>query len=308
MSESRHDPRPVGMSEIQVVVVAAERRNSPLVLVAVLGIVLVGVLWIAALGRVLSGESVVTGTALAVGETAEEYPRPGSVSLSDIAANPLLAPGAPLAAVDCALPELGTDPGELDAYYRIGIGCLDRAWEPVLTGAGLRFASPRLNIDDQPRAKCGFTPSEDEATAFYCDRDRTIYLPRGRLLRDAGEDSAYHLAVLAHEYGHHVQALSGILRASANREAGADENEFLELSRRAELQANCFAGLFFAAVGGQGGVDAGLAEESVRSFEDTSGADSHGTPANQARWARAGFDGNSTASCDTWSVPASEVG
>ncbi|MGQ0838700.1 neutral zinc metallopeptidase [Actinokineospora sp.] len=305
------DYRQLYLSRVEVVTVEQrEQRNSPLVLVAVLGMVLVGVLAIALVGKATSGglTTTVQGTPLAVGEQGG----PGRSSaeprtLSQIAANPLLTPGAPLAAVDCALPALGTEAAELDAYYRVGIGCLDQAWRPVLTAAGLPFGSPGLNIDDRPRSKCGFAPAKDEATAFYCERDKVIYMPRERLIRDAGDESAFHLAVLAHEYGHHVQALAGILGAVDERERRADEDEFLELSRRAELQANCFAGVFLAAASGRGAVDGELAAESARSFEDTLGSDTHGKSRNQAKWAMVGFEGKSTGSCNTWSASSGDV-
>ncbi|WP_436495832.1 neutral zinc metallopeptidase [Actinokineospora sp. HUAS TT18] len=321
MSSPEGEPRPepvlppnyneIFLSQVSVVTLAPPpRKNSPFVLVAVLSIVLVGVLTIAVAGKITSGgtETTIEGHALAVGEQPmADQPKADLGTLADVAANKLLTPGAPLPSVDCALPELGTEAGELDAYYRMGIACLDQAWRPVLTAAGLPFRSPGLNIDDSPRSKCGFAPGEEEATAFYCARDKVIYMPRKRLIRDAGEETAYHLAVLAHEYGHHVQALSGILGAVNERERQADEDETLELSRRAELQANCFAGMFLAAVSGRGSVDADLAEESAESFEDTQGTDTHGTRDNQLTWAKAGFDGKSSASCNTWSAPADSV-
>ncbi|CRK55777.1 YpfJ protein, zinc metalloprotease superfamily [Alloactinosynnema sp. L-07] len=315
--DPRHGPtlpvnyNEVFLSQVSVVTLAPPpRRNSPFVLVAVLSIVLVGVLSIAVVGKVTSGgtRTTIEGHALAVGEQAlADTPKADKGTLADVAANKLLTPGAPLPQVDCALPELGTEAGELDAYYRMGIACLDQAWRPALTAAGLPFRSPGLNIDDAPRSKCGFAPGEDEATAFYCARDKIIYMPRKRLIRDAGDETAYHLAVLAHEYGHHVQALAGILGAVNERERQADEDETLELSRRTELQANCFAGMFLAAVGGRGSVDADLAEESAESFEDTQGTDTHGTRENQLVWAMAGYDGKSSASCNTFAAPSPKV-
>jgi uncharacterized protein len=229
---------------------APERRNSPIVLVAVLVIVLVGVLLVAVVGKVASKglTTVVTGTALAVGEdTPRVRTRSEQPTNAEIAANQLLVPGSVLPAVDCVLPGFGTVAAELRAFYLAGVRCLDEAWRPTLRAAGLPFAAPNLDVSDRPTGRCGFSPPEDEATAFYCSRDSTIYMPRGRLLRDAGSEPGHHLAVLAHEYGHHVQSLSGILDDAGSLESGVDEEDSLEVSRRTELQANCFAGLFLAA-------------------------------------------------------------
>lgn len=303
--------RDIFLSQVSVVTIPEPpRRNSPLILFAVLCIVLVGITWIAVIGKVTSGglSSTVEGTAFAVGEHGVgERPRADPGSLAELAANRVLVPGGTPPSTKCDLPDLDTGAGELETYYRKGITCLDEAWRPVLTSANLPFRSPGLNIADAPRTKCGFAPDEDEATAFYCARDKVIYMPRERLIRDAGDETAYHLAVLAHEYGHHVQAQAGILRAVQDQEQAAEEDEFLELSRRAELQANCFAGVFLAAVAGNGSVDQDLAQAAVDSFDDTINSDTHGRRKNQAAWAKAGFTGKSTASCNTWSAPADEV-
>lgn len=303
--------REIFLSQVSVVTVPAPpRRNSPIVLFAVLCIVLVGIAWIAVIGKVTSGglSTTVEGTAYAVGEHGVgERPRADPGSLSELASNPILKPGGKPPSTKCDLPDLETGAGELETYYRKGIACLDEAWRPVLTSVNLPFRSPGLNIADVPRTKCGFAPDKDEATAFYCARDKIIYMPRERLIRDAGDEMAYHLAVLAHEYGHHVQAQAGILRAVQDPEQAADEDEFLELSRRAELQANCFAGVFLAAIAGNGSVDEDLALASAESFNDTLNSDSHGRRKNQAAWAMAGFNGKSSASCNTWAAPSDEV-
>ncbi|MGH3861170.1 neutral zinc metallopeptidase [Actinokineospora sp.] len=309
--ELPEDYREVFLSQVSVVTIAEPpRRNSPLVLFAVLCIVLVGIAWIAVLGKVTSGglSTTVEGVAYAVGENGVgERPRADPGSLTELAANPVLTPGGTPRPTTCELPDLDTGAGELESYYRKGITCLDEAWRPVLTSVNLPFRSPGLNIADDPRTKCGFAPHEDEATAFYCARDKVIYMPRERLIRDAGDETAYHLAVLAHEYGHHVQAQAGILRAVQDQERAADEDEMLELSRRVELQANCFAGAFLAAVAGNGSVDLELAQASVDSFNDTMNSDTHGSRKNQAAWAKAGFTGKSSASCNTWQAPSDEV-
>jgi predicted metalloprotease len=115
--------------------------------------------------------------------------------------------------------------------------------------------------------------------------------------------------VLAHEYGHHVQALSGILIAAYEKGEKFDKDapEKLELTRRAELQANCFSGMFIASVTGRGSVSAKLGRAAADSFKDTVPDNTHGTVKHQVRWGKAGFDNNRTAACNTWTVGADEV-
>lgn len=60
-----------------------------------------------------------------------------------------------------------------------------------------------------------------------------------------GEPLKY-LSVFSHEFGHHVQEVTGILDEANRRErrVGRDSPAGLESSRRTELQAQCFAGMF----------------------------------------------------------------
>ncbi|MBM7776352.1 hypothetical protein JOD54_006556 [Actinokineospora baliensis] len=280
-------------------------RNRPLVLFTVLGGLLVGVLWIAIIGKVTSsGSREIAGTAYAVGEQ-QELSEPGTPGA--ISQNPLLVPGRELAATPCPLPALGTTAAELEVFYKEGLACLDRAWKPALEAAGKPVVTAKLSIADNPKSKCGFVPSADEALAFYCNRDRTIYMPRQRLMDSAGDSAPFHLAVLSHEYGHHMQALAGILSASSMQENAAEDAEAMKVSRRTELQANCFGGLFLDAAARGGSLKAEFVAEAVESFGDTLNSDSHGSQRNQAAWAERGKNGGSTASCDTWSATDLDV-
>ncbi|GAA2967956.1 neutral zinc metallopeptidase [Actinokineospora diospyrosa] len=280
-------------------------RNRPLVLFGVLGGVIVGVLWIAILGKVAStGSREIAGTAYAVGEQSglSEPGTPGAISQ-----NSMLTPGRELAATSCALPALGTTAAELELFYKEALACLDRAWKPALDAAGKPVVTAKLSISDNPKPKCGFSPTAEEALAFYCNRDRTIYMPRKRLMDAAGDSAPFHLAVLAHEYGHHMQALAGILSASAMQENAAEDEEAMRMSRRTELQANCFGGLFLDAAERGGSLKADFVAEAVESFGNTLSSDSHGSQRNQAAWAKRGKDGGKTSSCDTWSATALDV-
>ncbi|MEU5693748.1 neutral zinc metallopeptidase [Actinosynnema sp. NPDC020468] len=290
-------------------------RNNPAVLTGVFAAIVLSVLGLALVSRVEPSDKV-TGRAVAVpgglpAPATAEPQRPRAVHR--LADHPLLLDAGTLPPVRCALPEFGPSDAELTAYYRAGVACLDLAWQPLLAKGNLPFDPPGLDASATLGASpCGEAPSPDEAVAFYCGRNRTIYMPTSRL-RDngGGERPSSHLATLAHEYGHHVQALSGMLRAADGKitDAGEKSPAGLEMSRRIELQANCFAGLFLAAATDSLGWD--LASQAADDFqyavEEPPERNGHGNPVNQARWASNGFDGGTTASCNTYAASAEDV-
>lgn len=292
------------------------RNNSLLTMAAVLGVVIGLIFSLGVLGRgdlfigveLVDGKPVVSGTGTGThgSATTSDVSKPRPVlALQD---NPLLAEGMSLPQITCQLPALGRSTEQLRAYYQGVIACLDNAWRPLLEQANEPFSTPKLELE-AARSFCGDAPSEEEATAYYCSGDKIIFMPKDRLLEQAGLSQAAHLAVLAHEYGHHVQALSGILTAAYDKGEGFDKlsPEKLELTRRAELQANCFSGMFIASVAGRGSVSTKLARAAVDSFRDTIGDDTHGSVRHQVHWGKVGFDRNNAAACNTWLAPATEV-
>jgi predicted metalloprotease len=211
--------------------------------------------------------------------------------------------------VTCELPPFGRDEARLRAYYLPLRDCLDTAWHTALDSAGMPWSSPSVNLSDHPGAAfCGDFEDTD-FTAAYCHDSETIFVPVGRLTKVDRGGSAVHLGVFAHEYGHHVQASVGILEAAFQREdrVGPDSPQGQELSRRVELQVDCFAGLFLAAAAGRGDISRRLADSAVNSFRLGALAKTHGPGSRQHTWARRGYEGKTTAACNTWAAPVAEV-
>jgi len=293
-----------------------EPKNNPIVLIGVFSLIVLCVLGLGLatqldLSRRIDGRPVAAARG-PVTSTPAQAPRPRAVHR--LADHPLLTSPVRLTGATCALPAFGVSDTELAAYYKAGVACLDRAWRPALEQANLPFEEPALNTSpDLEDGPCGAAPSEEEAVAYYCGRNRTIYMPTSRMRDNGGGYRAgTHLATLAHEYGHHVQALTGLLRAADSKivDAGEDTPAGLEMSRRIELQANCFAGMFLTATSDSIGAE--LAQEASEDFqyavEEPADKNAHGSPDNQAEWASYGFTSGVTTSCNTYAASAEAVG
>lgn len=235
----------------------------------------------------------------------------GSDKLGD---NPLFTATGP-GPVTCTLPRWQSVPSASNAYFTAALPCLDRAWQPVLQSVNLPFHEPKLAF---PSGKTWSSPcgsvSQEEAAAFYCNGDQTLYMPMSGLqTEDIGNRPGAYLAVFAHEYGHFVQDLSGVLTAAHRQEydgVDPDSPASLEVSRRIELQAQCFSGLFLAAAAGRGSVDNTVARDaqSTQDRGDPPGERrDHGTGEHASGWWTQGFVKKTVAQCNTWVASSADV-
>jgi predicted metalloprotease len=137
---------------------------------------------------------------------------------------------------------------ELEAHFEGLMECLVRVWQPPVDAAGFRIVRPTVTIyGNQVTTKCGNT----EVNAFYCSGDQQVYfsnrladfVPIVRRDRWAAD------VVMAHEFGHALQARTAILVSGHALGQQAGEKGFeLEMSRRIEVQADCFAGMFMNSI------------------------------------------------------------
>ncbi|WP_194820296.1 neutral zinc metallopeptidase [Nocardia sp. XZ_19_385] len=234
---------------------------------------------------------------------------PSSRQVYALADHPLFAQHVGLTKVDCTLPGWGADAESARAFYVAAIDCLDAAWEPTLRGAGLPFRSPRVAVPAQAGTRsspCG-QEEGDTAESFYCTLDETIILPFDGLRSvTTGSRRGAQLAALAHEYGHHIQSLIGVMRAYLDKRTGLgwDSGPGQEQSRRLDLQAACFAGMFLGRNYGRADLDQQTWDEAVRVTRvagDRPGyARLHGTDFNVWGWWKWGADLGDTAECNTW--------
>lgn len=217
--------------------------------------------------------------------------------------------------IECGYPRWGATVAAAQAFFDAARTCLDNMWKPVLQGAGLPFSSPTVSVPARSaNASSPCTSSGGNFAAFYCSTNHTIYMPLDTIqVEDYGDDSVIYLAVFAHEYGHHVEAISGVL-GKAHRDrynAGPTSAQGLEISRRAELGAQCFGGMFIGSSNHVGTVSLDQAQRTIRdnySRGDGKGdTRDHGSKQHYGSWYEHGYINNRTQKCNTWTAPSADV-
>jgi predicted metalloprotease len=207
-----------------------------------------------------------------------------------------------------ARPEAGDENKQFTAAV---LGSTEDVWSEIFKRNGERYREPSLVLfSGQVRTACGF--SSAATGPFYCPGDEKLYLDTDFFrelkneFRSPGDFAQAY--VIAHEVGHHVQNLLGVM----NKVQRAGNTN--ALSVRLELQADCFAGIWAAAANRKGLVEAGDAEEAIRAAaavgddaiqRRTSGyvrpeTFTHGSSAERVRWFRTGFETGDVGKCDTF--------
>jgi uncharacterized protein len=198
-----------------------------------------------------------------------------------------------------------TSTANAQKYYVTVLRCLVRAWPKQVTLAGARFAAPHLIVFHKSASTpCG----TDGGISFYCSANATIYMDVDSDLQYSKQNSIFARAVMtdtvAHEFGHHVQNMTGILRASSNLEYQLTGDKSLEMSRRLEIQATCFGAVFMGANKNSykmtGSLKYWWTWMTAHSGDEYSTRRDHGSRAIQPRWANAGFNTLSPAACNTY--------
>jgi len=125
---------------------------------------------------------------------------------------------------------------------------LNETWEPEFARANIRFEQPELVLyPSGPVSTNGCGNASSAAGPFYCPADLGIYIDTAfydqmaRQMGAGGDFARYY--VIAHEYGHHIQNLTGLasqVRSAQSQNPGRAN----ELQVRMELMADCYAGVW----------------------------------------------------------------
>jgi predicted metalloprotease len=236
------------------------------------------------------------------------------------------------AASDSALAECrtGQDANErIDCRMKGAAASLEDYWQETGPQIGLDYVGPQDLILFSQAVATGCGNASSSTGPFYCPPDQTIYIDTSfydQLEQRFGAESGplAEMYVVAHEWGHHVQNLAGILQSTQDGQTGPTSNAV-----RVELQADCFAGAWTGAAAtteDENGVtflqpitreqysealSAAAAVGDDRIQEATQGQVNphqftHGTSEQRVRWFEAGYEQGAGA-CDTFGVSGNEL-
>jgi uncharacterized protein len=211
------------------------------------------------------------------------------------------------------------------------LGNLDREWSDIFRQDGRTYRKPVLVLySGQTQAACGGR-AQSAMGPFYCPEDQKIYLDTSFFKEienrfrgcDAGSKACQfsQAYVIAHETGHHVQNLLGILPKVQQQQQGMDRTSANHLQVRVELQADCFAGVWakhendrLQREGKPPLVEAGDVEAALQTAaaigddtlqRKTTGrvvpdSFTHGSSEQRQRWFMTGYRENTVAACNTF--------
>jgi uncharacterized protein len=209
---------------------------------------------------------------------------------------------------------------ELKQFVSVVLAETEDTWHQEFRKLGATYGEPKLVLfAGAVDSACGYADSA--MGPFYCPGDHKVYLDLS-FLQELAERfqapgdfaGAY---VIAHEVGHHVQNILGIMAKVDAVRRQASQAEANALSVRIELQADCFAGVWAAnAERVYNLLEAGDIEEGLRAATAV-GDDrlqrqaqgyvvpdsfTHGSSEQRARWFKRGFETGRIDSCDTFSA------
>ena len=208
---------------------------------------------------------------------------------------------------------------ELAKFTRQILAGTEDVWTQEFKKMGKTYRAPRLVMfTDAVQSGCGGATSS--TGPFYCSADQTVYIDLSffkNMKRSLGADGDFAYAyVIAHEVGHHVQYLLGILGEAHSQMQQMSQKEANRMSVRLELQADFLAGIWAHQDNEMfGSLEDGDIEEGINAASKI-GDDylqkkaqgytvpdsfNHGTSAQRMRWLKKGITTGDVQQGDTFS-------
>jgi predicted metalloprotease len=201
------------------------------------------------------------------------------------------------------------------------LGDTEDVWGAVFQAMGGTYRAPTLVLfPGRVNSACGLASAA--VGPFYCPGDQKLYLDTAffdelaRRFKAPGDFAQAY--VIAHEVGHHVQKLTGVMQQVDAKRQRLDERGNNALSVRLELQADCYAGVWGYFAQKRGKLDAGDLEEGLTAAAAV-GDDqiqkraqgyvvpdsfTHGSAAQRQQWFKVGLASGDMRKCDTFATRA----
>lgn len=198
-------------------------------------------------------------------------------------------------------------------------------WTKEFRKMGRTYEPPRLVLfTNSVQSGCGGATSS--SGPFYCSADQCVYIDLSffsQMRQQLGADGDFAYAyVIAHEVGHHVQYLLGILDEAHQQMSRVSQKESNRISVRLELQADFFAGIWahhdnkmFNSLE-DGDIEEGLnvaskigddyLQKKAQGYT-VPDAFNHGTSAQRVRWLKKGLASGNINGGDTFSPDYSDL-
>ena len=225
--------------------------------------------------------------------------------------------GSSSASSSSQLPTTG-EQSELRDFVGVVVKETEDLWGQVFAASNEDYPEPTVVLfSNAVNTACG---AADSSTGpFYCPGDQKVYIDLSfydQLREQFGAPGDFAQAyVLAHEVGHHIQNITGVLPEFNQRRQSMNQEQANAYSVRVELQADCYAGVWANYAGQEDLLDNGDIEEALNAANQI-GDDTlqkrmqgfavpktfnHGTSAQRKTWFERGYTSGNPSDCDTFS-------